>query len=73
MCVIQREADFYFYYNLCFLVVKDLFFILTQGLNYMSRMLPLTHTLLVMGDRSGLIAYDLSSGDVIRRVLFGMF
>ncbi|XP_045509949.1 sterol regulatory element-binding protein cleavage-activating protein [Colias croceus] len=41
------------------------------GLNYMSRMLPLTHTLLVMGDRSGLTAYDLSSGDVIRRVLFG--
>ncbi|XP_059059772.1 sterol regulatory element-binding protein cleavage-activating protein [Achroia grisella] len=41
------------------------------GLNYMSRMLPLTHTLLVMGDRSGLIAYDLSSGDVIRRVLLG--
>ncbi|XP_053624059.1 sterol regulatory element-binding protein cleavage-activating protein [Plodia interpunctella] len=41
------------------------------GLNYMSRMLPLTHTLLVMGDRSGLVAYDLSSGDVIRRVLLG--
>ncbi|KAL0902641.1 hypothetical protein ABMA27_000465 [Loxostege sticticalis] len=41
------------------------------GLNYMSRMLPLTHTLLVMGDRSGLTAYDLSSGDVIRRVLLG--
>ncbi|XP_072931147.1 sterol regulatory element-binding protein cleavage-activating protein [Epargyreus clarus] len=41
------------------------------GLNYMSRMLPLTHSLLVMGDRSGLTAYDLSSGDVIRRVLFG--
>ncbi|XP_028162169.1 sterol regulatory element-binding protein cleavage-activating protein-like [Ostrinia furnacalis] len=41
------------------------------GLNYMSRMLPLTHTMLVMGDRSGLTAYDLSSGDVIRRVLFG--
>ncbi|XP_052752618.1 sterol regulatory element-binding protein cleavage-activating protein isoform X2 [Galleria mellonella] len=41
------------------------------GLNYMSRMLPLTHTLLVMGDRNGLIAYDLSSGDVIRRVLLG--
>ncbi|KAJ2954548.1 hypothetical protein O0L34_g2832 [Tuta absoluta] len=41
------------------------------GLNYMSRMLPLTHTLLVMGDRSGLTVYDLSSGDVIRRVLLG--
>ncbi|XP_075990761.1 SREBP cleavage activating protein [Anticarsia gemmatalis] len=41
------------------------------GLNYMSRMLPLTHTMLVMGDRSGLTAYDLSSGDVIRRVLLG--
>ncbi|XP_041986621.1 sterol regulatory element-binding protein cleavage-activating protein [Aricia agestis] len=41
------------------------------GLSYMSRMLPLTHTMLVMGDRSGLTAYDLSSGDVIRRVLFG--
>ncbi|XP_068620764.1 sterol regulatory element-binding protein cleavage-activating protein [Battus philenor] len=41
------------------------------GLNYMSRMLPLTHTLLVMGDRSSLTAYDLSSGDVIRRVLLG--
>ncbi|CAG9558135.1 unnamed protein product [Danaus chrysippus] len=40
------------------------------GLNYMSRMLPLTHTLLVMGDRSGLTAYDLSSGDIIRRVMF---
>lgn len=36
-------------------------------------MLPLTHTMLVMGDRSGLTAYDLSSGDVIRRVLFGEF
>lgn len=44
---------------------------LVQGLNYMSRMLPLTHTMLVMGDRSGLTAYDLSSGDVIRRVLLG--
>ncbi|XP_063633942.1 sterol regulatory element-binding protein cleavage-activating protein [Cydia splendana] len=41
------------------------------GLNYMSRMLPLTHTLLLMGDRSGLAAYDLSTGDVIRRVLLG--
>ncbi|CAH4038841.1 unnamed protein product [Pieris brassicae] len=41
------------------------------GLNYMSRMLPLTHSLLVMGDKNGLTAYDLSSGDVIRRVLFG--
>ncbi|XP_028042976.1 sterol regulatory element-binding protein cleavage-activating protein [Bombyx mandarina] len=41
------------------------------GLNYMSRMLPLTHTLLVMGDRSGITVYDLSSGDVIRRVLLG--
>lgn len=35
-------------------------------------MLPLTHTLLVMGDRSGLTVYDLSSGDVIRRVLLGI-
>ncbi|KAI8430672.1 hypothetical protein MSG28_000867 [Choristoneura fumiferana] len=42
-----------------------------KGLNYMSRMLPLTHTLLLMGDRSGLAAYDLSTGDVIRRVLLG--
>lgn len=39
----------------------------------MSRMLPLTHTLLVIGDRSGLTAYDLSTGDVIRRVLFGKY
>lgn len=36
-------------------------------------MLPLTHTMLVMGDRSGLTAYDLSSGDVIRRVLLGQY
>ncbi|CAG9781801.1 unnamed protein product [Diatraea saccharalis] len=41
------------------------------GLNYMSRLLPLTHTLLVMGDNCGLTVYDLSSGDVIRRVLLG--
>ncbi|CAH0401898.1 unnamed protein product [Chilo suppressalis] len=41
------------------------------GLNYMSRLLPLTHSLLVMGDRSSLTVYDLSSGEVIRRVLLG--
>ncbi|VVD04138.1 unnamed protein product [Leptidea sinapis] len=42
-----------------------------QGLDYMSHMFPLTHTLLVTGGRCGLTVYDLSSGDVIRRVLFG--
>lgn len=41
------------------------------GLNYMSKMLPLTHTLLLMGDRSGLTVYDLSNGDIIRRVILG--
>ncbi|XP_050683953.1 sterol regulatory element-binding protein cleavage-activating protein-like [Leptidea sinapis] len=41
------------------------------GLDYMSHMFPLTHTLLVTGGRCGLTVYDLSSGDVIRRVLFG--
>ncbi|GBP90752.1 Sterol regulatory element-binding protein cleavage-activating protein [Eumeta japonica] len=41
------------------------------GFNYMSQMLPLTHTMLLIGDRSGLIVYDLSSGEIIRRVLLG--